>query len=184
MKTLLLSSLAAFVFCQSSATVAERDGIDFFVVGDFGWVRDMSDPNLVFDAIDKVKGAAIPNSNDDAQFFLTVGDNLYPVVETAPTDEEFGVVMGLFERPNLAELPVWAVRGNHDCYFDANFELDKTKEYKQWNFPDLYYKKEIPIGPNGEKFGILMVDSCLMLCANWSYAGDSGGHMLLMNAQH
>lgn len=90
----------------------------------------MSDPNLVFDAIDKVKGAAIANSNDDAQFFLTVGDNLYPVVETAPTDEEFGVVMGLFERPNLAELPVWAVRGNHDCYFDANFELDKTKEYK------------------------------------------------------
>lgn len=32
--------------------------------------------------------------------------------------------------------------------------------------------------------GILMVDSCLMLCSNWSYAGDTGGHMLLMNDQH
>jgi hypothetical protein len=28
--------------------------------------------------------------------------------------------------------------------------------------------------------GILMVDSCLMLCANWSYAGDTGGHMRLL----
>ncbi len=32
--------------------------------------------------------------------------------------------------------------------------------------------------------GILMVDSCLMLCADWSFAGSSGGHMLLMNPQH
>jgi len=55
-------------------------------VGDFGWVRDMHDPNMVFDAIETVKSNAEPNSNDDAQFFMTVGDNLYPVVETAPTE--------------------------------------------------------------------------------------------------
>jgi hypothetical protein len=56
----------------------------------------MTDPNSVFDAIDSVKANAIPNSNDDAQFFITVGDNLYPVNETAPTDEEFATMMGLF----------------------------------------------------------------------------------------
>ena len=89
----------------------------------------MTDPNSVFDAIDSVKSNAIPNSNDDAQFFITVGDNLYPVNETAPTDEEFATMMGLFEREHLKDLPVWAVRGNHDCYFDQDFELDKAKEY-------------------------------------------------------
>ena len=26
-----------------------------------------------------------------------------------------------------------------------------------------------------------MVDSCLMICADWSYAGNSGGHMLFMD---
>lgn len=78
----------------------------------------MSDPNMVFDAIETVKSNAIPNSNDDAQFFMTVGDNLYPSIETAPTDEEFATIMGLFERPSLKEMPIWAIRGNHDCYFD------------------------------------------------------------------
>ena len=49
--------------------------------------------------------------------------------------------------------------------------------------PNFYYTKEITVGKNGEKMGFLMVDSCLMLCANYSYAGSSGGHMLL-HAEH
>lgn len=49
--------------------------------------------------------------------------------------------------------------------------------------PSFYYTKEIEVGKNGEKMGFLMLDSCLMLCANYSYAGDSGGHMLL-HAEH
>lgn len=44
--------------------------------------------------------------------------------------------------------------------------------------PSLYYEKRIPIG-NDKYMGVLMVDSCLMLCSNWSYAGDTGGHMRL-----
>jgi len=48
--------------------------------------------------------------------------------------------------------------------------------------PELYYKKEWPVG-NGKKFGVLMIDSCLMVCADWSYAGDTGGHILL-NDEH
>ena len=94
MKFTLLSTLAATLFGVRADNV--RNGVDFFVVGDFGWVRDMHDPNMVFDAIETVKSNAIPNSNDDAQFFMTVGDNLYPVVETAPTDDEFATMMGLF----------------------------------------------------------------------------------------
>lgn len=90
------------IFCSlltitaNFAAAAERIGTDFFIVGDFGWVRDMTDPNSVFDAIESVKSNAVPNSNDDAEFFITVGDNLYPVNETAPTDEEFETMMGLF----------------------------------------------------------------------------------------
>jgi len=60
---------------------------------------------------------------------MTVGDNLYPVVETQPTQEEFETMMSLFERPSLKSLPIWAVRGNHDCYFDQNFELNRTSKY-------------------------------------------------------
>lgn len=92
--------------------------------------------------------------------------------------------MGLFEREHLKDMPVWAIRGNHDCYFDENFELQKTDEYEQWNFPALYYSKKIPIG-NDKYMGVLMLDSCLMLCSDWSYAGDTGGHMRLLSpSQH
>jgi hypothetical protein len=46
-------------------------------------------------------------------------------------------------------MPVWAIRGNHDCYFDPNFELEKAEEYHQWNMPSFYYEKMIPLG-NGK----------------------------------
>jgi len=105
----------------------KRNGIDFFVVGDFGWVRDMTDPDMVFDAINKVKGEAEEGTNDDAEFFISMGDNIYPRNETNPTDEEWDTVMTLFERENLKDLPVWAIRGNHDCYFDDEFELEKAR---------------------------------------------------------
>ena len=140
----------------------------------------MTDPNSVFDAIDAAKGAAKPGSIDDAEFFLTAGDNLYPADGYNPTDEEFDQMMTLFNtRDNLKDLNVWAIRGNHDCYFDDNFELDMADKYEQWQMPSFYYEKEVVVGKNGEKMGFLMLDSCLMLCANFSYAGDSGGHMLL-----
>ena len=44
----------------------ERNGADFFVIGDFGWVADMSDPDMVFNAMNEVKKNAVPNSDDDA----------------------------------------------------------------------------------------------------------------------
>lgn len=59
-----------------------------------------------------------------------MGDNIYPVNETNPSDAEWATMMSLFEREHLKDMPVWAIRGNHDCYFDERFELDKAKEYE------------------------------------------------------
>ena len=50
--------------------------------------------------------------------------------------------------------------------------------------PSLFYSKEVSVGADGEKMGFMFVDSSLMLCASYSYAGDSGGHMLLMHDEH
>ena len=135
----------------------------------------MTDPNMVFDAIDATKASAKPGSIDDGEFFLTVGDNLYPKDGENPTDKEFDTVMSLFNRTHLQDLKVHAIRGNHDCVFDDNFELRMADKYDQWEMPELYYSKEIEVGRNGEKMGFLMVDSCLMLCSNYSYAEDSDG---------
>jgi predicted phosphodiesterase len=85
---------------------------------------------MVFNALNEVKINAVANSTEDAQFILSVGDNLYPLVDEAPTDEEFSTVMTLFQRPGLKDTPVWAVRGNHDCYFDESFEINKSKEFE------------------------------------------------------
>jgi len=48
----MIKKIVALFAILNVDTVAERVGTDFFVVGDFGWVRDMTDPNSVFDAID------------------------------------------------------------------------------------------------------------------------------------
>lgn len=67
--------------------------------------------------------------------------------------------------------------------FDENFELKKAHQYHQWNMPELYYEKKIEIAKD-KYMGVLMVDSCLMLCANWTYAGDTGGHMRRLTRAH
>lgn len=36
---------------------------------------------------------------------------------------------------------------------------------------------------NEKYMGILIVDSCLMLCCNWSYASDCGSYMRLLSPQ-
>jgi hypothetical protein len=46
--------------------------------------------------MDRVKGAAEPGSFDDADFIVTVGDNLYPLVDTEPTQEEFEEMLKIF----------------------------------------------------------------------------------------
>ena len=74
----------------------EKKAVDFFVVGDYGWVRDLTDTDLTFNAMDKVIGDAVKGGFDDADFIVTVGDNLYPIVETEPTAEEFQAMLNIF----------------------------------------------------------------------------------------
>jgi len=40
----------------ATAVHAGTNGTTFFIVGDYGTVTDMTTPNFVFDAIDKVAG--------------------------------------------------------------------------------------------------------------------------------
>ena len=98
-----------------------------------------------------------------------MGDNLYPVNATAPTLDEINQMIGLFKRDAIKDLPVYSIRGNHDCYYDKQILLDLDRSDDQWQMPYYYFRKEIDIGDNGEKLGLLMVDSCLLLCSNYTY---------------
>lgn len=104
-----------------------------------------------------------------------MGDNLYLKNETHPTDEDVDKMMALFDKPNLKDLNIWAIRGNHDCLTaDPYFEVNITKRYPTWRMPDFYYTRLFDIG-NGKKLGALFVDTCLALCSNFSYANGTGG---------
>lgn len=95
-----------------------------------------------------------------------MGDNIYPKEAEKPTKEEITEMMGLFKRPYLKDLSVYGVRGNHDCYFDDDtILLNLAKTDSQWKMPSFYYKEEFPVGENGEKFGMMAIDSCLLLCS-------------------
>lgn len=65
-----------------------------------------------------MKKDAVSDSTEDFEFFVTVGDNLYPKVAAEPTEEEFELMFNLFERESIKDLPIYPVRGNHDCYFN------------------------------------------------------------------
>jgi tartrate-resistant acid phosphatase type 5 len=130
----------------------------------------MSPAELTFNKMNEIIAKA-SDPRDNIDFFITVGDNLYPVNATNPVDSEWDIMLSLFQKPNLTDLPVYAIRGNHDCLFDWKLELELAQKYKKWYMPSLYYKKEFEIG-NGKKFGVVFTDSCLMLCSNFSYTGQ------------
>ena len=101
--------------------------------------------------------------------FITMGDNVYPVVAEEPTSKEFGEMKELFEKDNIADIPIMAIRGNHDCYYDKNVWLDTFKNSSRWDVPYYYFSREIEIDSDGNKIGFLMIDSCLLLCSNSSF---------------
>lgn len=71
----------------------------------------------------------------------------------------------------MKDLTIFPIRGNHDCYaIDPYFEVNLTKRYSNWQMPSLYYKKLFDIGGK-KKLGVLFVDTCLAICANYTY-GD------------
>jgi len=67
--------------------------LDFFIVGDYGWVEDLIDSEYTFGWMDQIYGAAKNSTNPDTRdlidFIMTVGDNLYPQIDVAPTQQEF-----------------------------------------------------------------------------------------------
>lgn len=66
-----------------------------------------------------MKQEASPGSPEDFDFFTTTGDNIYPHDERFVTEDEIKETMGLFQdRAAISNLPIYPVRGNHDCYFD------------------------------------------------------------------
>ena len=113
---------------------AAANGLSYVVVGDFGNMNNMAPANAVFDAIANMKQHAAPGSPEDFQFFVTTGDNLYPIVATEPTDDEFKQVLDLFgTRSSIKDLPIYPTRGNHDCYYSDMFrEVKLSSEYPTW----------------------------------------------------
>lgn len=76
--------------------------------------------------MDDIYGAAKQgksSTRDLIDFIMTAGDNLYPRVSEAPTQDEFVDMLNLFKKPNIQDLLVYAVRGNHDCMFNYKDEL-------------------------------------------------------------
>ena len=70
-----------------------KTGVDFILVGDFGWTQNMTDPNLNFDAINAYVGNQTSTLGTIFDFIMTSGDNLYVKNETYPTDAEADLMM-------------------------------------------------------------------------------------------
>ena len=157
------------LLCLFAATVmADKKGTSFVVLGDFGWMGNLKDANIVFDGIEDMKKNADKDSEDDFDFFITVGDNLYTNSGNPkePLDSEFYKMIGLFtDRPSIKDIPIYPVRGNHDCDFNDEYvEKNLSKKFDNWKMDELYYRKDIPIDKDGKKLSLLMTDSCYLLC--------------------
>ena len=86
------------------------------------------------------------------------------------------------DRDNIKDKTIYAVRGNHDCYFDLYRELELPKTYPKWFMPDLYYSRKFDIG-EGKYLGVIFVDSCFALCSNYSFPNGTGGQLLMASPE-
>ena len=149
-----------------SLSLNHKEGLSFVIIGDFGPMQDLSNAEKVFDSIAFMKNNADLDSPKNFDFFITVGDNIYPADEDYPTEEEFESMMNLFlDRPAIKDIPIYPVRGNHDCYFEnEDLELKLVFKYPTWQMPEYFMLRDFPINRYGDKFSLLQVDSCFLLC--------------------
>lgn len=73
----------------------QKQGLDFFVIGDYGSVHALEPAELIFGKMNDIIGNATTD-RDLIDFIFTAGDNLYPQNDTNPTDEEFDIMLSLF----------------------------------------------------------------------------------------
>lgn len=175
--SLLVGSAQGMETYQIESTKPLENGKSFVVVGDFANQWDLSRASKVFDAINHMKQNAEANAPEDFDFFITAGDNLYPFVPNKPMSFEFGRMIGLFNRDAIKDIPIYPVRGNHDCLFDdEDAELELSKRHPNWKFKEYYYQTQFEVGTNGEKMALMHVDSCYLLCATVGRAIKNGVH--------
>ncbi len=157
------------ILSMAVAAVSAVRALNILVIGDYGWTRNMTDPDLNFDALN----AYVGNLSTPVDFILTTGDNLYVLNEEHPTDAEADLMMSLFStRPHLKDLEIWPVLGNHDCYaLDRYFQVKLAQRYPTWHMPNIYHAKTYYLG-HGKKFGLAYVDSCLAICSSTPYGVD------------
>ena len=140
-------------------------------MGDYAYIENMTAAYMTFDALNKMvgNGSSEGHQSEKIDHFITMGDNIYPVIPEDPTEGEFNIMLDLFNKEHLKDIPVMAIRGNHDCYYDKNTWLNTFKMEPKWDVPYYYFSREIEIDQEGNKIGFLMIDSCLLLCSNSSF---------------
>ncbi len=115
--------------------------------------------------MNQFKKNAKPSSPDDFDFFITTGDNLYPLIPNYPSDIEFKRLQNLFEsQDSLKDIPIYPVRGNHDAQFKDDREIQLSQNFPQWKMKANYYTTEFEVGANGEKMVLMHIDSPYLLC--------------------
>lgn len=62
-----------------------------------------------------------------------MGDNLYPAFNgSAPKDWEFNKMLSVFKKDYLKDLPIYPIRGNHDCYYRREALLELGEKDASW----------------------------------------------------
>ena len=114
-------------------------GTDFIIVGDYGWIEDMTLPQRNFEAINTLVANPL-SERDEIDFLMTVGDNVYQW-DHNPDPSVYDIMMTVFNKSHIKELPIYAVRGNHDCVVsDLYAQVNLTKKYPNWKMPHLFYE--------------------------------------------
>ena len=62
-------------------------------------------------------------------------------------------------------MPVYAVRGNHESYYEDQYvDLTLNEKYSNWIMPSLWYSKKFDLG-DGTYFAMIFIDSVLLQCS-------------------
>jgi len=111
-------------------------------------------------------------SEQDPDFIISVGDNLYP--ETNTYDPELYEIRDALEliqsREKLNSLPIYSVQGNHDFMIKPEKYSYLHKYHANWLDRPKFYEERVCLG--GLKYaGFLYIDTTVLLCQyiRWHY---------------
>lgn len=128
----IIKLLKITCLCLISMNLYAQGNISFITLGDWG-------KDGIFHQVWVAEQMTIWAMNNNANFVITVGDNMYDYGVQSTDDPQWKTSFEDVYTSTYLQIPWYATLGNHDYLGNVQAQIDYSKVSSRWKMPSRYY---------------------------------------------